>query len=192
VSRAALQLLAEVRACRLCEDELEPRPVLQLHPSARLLIVGQAPGARVHATGVPFNDPSGERLRDWLGLGRERFYDERLVALLPMGFCYPGKGRGGDLPPPPRCARSWRSALLAQLPRVELTVLVGRYAIAWHLRPPRSEALADTVRRWRDYAPERLPLPHPSPRNNRWLRERPWFEADVLPYLRERVAALFP
>jgi len=191
MSESALHLLAEVRACRLCKDELEPRPVLQFHPSARLLIVGQAPGSRVHATGVPFNDPSGERLRDWLGLDRGRFYDERLVALLPMGFCYPGKGRGGDLPPPPRCANRWRNALLGQLRRVELTVLVGRYAIDWHLRPPRGEALADTVRRWRDYAPDRLPLPHPSPRNNRWLRERPWFETEVLPYLRERVAALF-
>jgi len=190
MTEPALPLLAQIRACRLCADCLEPRPVLQFDPAARLLVVGQAPGSRVHATGVPFNDPSGDRLRDWLGLSREQFYDARRVALLPMGFCYPGRGRGGDLPPPRRCADTWREPLLAQLEAVELTLLVGRYAIDWHLRPPRGRSLTETVRQWRRYAPDRLPLPHPSPRNNRWLRDRPWFEAEVVPYLRERVAAL--
>ena len=184
-------LLAQVRACRLCEPALPlgARPVVQASTSARLLIVGQAPGRRVHETGIPFNDPSGDRLRDWLGLDRARFYDPTLVALLPMGFCYPGTGRAGDLPPRPECAATWRARLLAQLPRIELTLVIGQYAQQWHLPPPR-RSVTEQVRNWRHYWPEIIPLPHPSPRNNLWLRRNPWFETDVLPALRKSVTAL--
>ncbi|MCJ0765100.1 uracil-DNA glycosylase family protein [Variovorax terrae] len=184
-------LLAEVRACTLCAPQLPlgPRPVLQLHPRARLLIAGQAPGRKVHASGIPFDDASGERLRDWLGLGREVFYDPRQVAILPMGFCYPGTGRSGDLPPRPECAPAWRAPLLAQLRHLQLTLLVGQYAQAWHLGGPK-RPLTETVRDWRrGWDAGLLPLPHPSPRNNLWLRRNPWFEAELLPALRERVRA---
>ena len=184
-------LLKQVRACDLCAHELPlgPRPVLQVGRAARVLVVGQAPGIKVHETGVPFNDPSGDRLRDWMGVDRVTFYDAESVALLPMAFCYPGRGRGGDLPPPPRCAETWRERLLAQLPNVELTLVLGAYAQQWHLEAA-DKKLADTVRRWREFAPEAIPCPHPSPRNNRWLRNHPWFEAEVVPYLRDRVSSL--
>ena len=186
-------LLAEIRACRACAGALPypPRPVIHAHPEARILVVGQAPGRRVHETGISFNDPSGDRLRDWMGIDRETFYATRRVALVPMGFCYPGTGRGGDLPPRPECAEHWRERVLAGMPRIELTLLVGSYAIAWHLyrerrMPPVGEVVAD----WRRHWPVLLPMPHPSPRNNRWLRDRPWFEAEVVPALRQRVAEL--
>ncbi len=188
-----VQLVSEVRACRLCADHLEPRPVIQVHGDARLLVVGQAPGRRVHDTGVPFNDPSGERLRDWLGIDRDMFYDPRQVALLPMGFCFPGTGRGGDLPPRPECAARWRAPLLAALPNIAITVLVGRHAIDWHLPARQSGSarrLTDVVADWRCHAPSMFVCPHPSPRNNRWLRERPWFEAEVVPEMRRRVREL--
>ncbi|NHN38524.1 uracil-DNA glycosylase family protein [Pseudomaricurvus alcaniphilus] len=181
-------LLQQVRSCQLCAPHLPlgPRPVLQCHASARILIVGQAPGRKVHDTGIPFNDPSGERLRDWLGIDRDTFYDPETVALLPMGFCYPGSGKSGDLPPRPECAATWRQALLAQLGNVQLTVVLGKYAQDYHLGKS-SEPLVQRVRRWQDYWPELLPMPHPSPRNNRWLRNNPWFEAEVVPALQERV-----
>jgi uracil-DNA glycosylase len=184
-------LLARVRACRLCEPELPlgARPVLQLHPDARILIAGQAPGRKVHETGVPFDDPSGARLREWLGIERERFYDPRTVALLPMGFCYPGTGKNGDLPPRPECAATWRQPLLDHLPRLELTLVLGQYAQAWHL-DGRRESVTVRVRNWRRHWPSVVPLPHPSPRNNRWLAQNPWFESDVLPVLRARIKAL--
>lgn len=184
-------LLDEVRACTRCAASLPlgPRPVVQADPAARLLIVGQAPGRRVHETGIPFNDPSGERLRDWLGLSREIFYDARRVALVPMGFCYPGTGRSGDLPPRPECAATWRARLLAGLPGIRLTLIIGQYAQAWHL-PESRESLTARVAAWREFWPERVPLPHPSPRNNLWLKRNPWFEAELLPVLRQRVAAL--
>ena len=187
-----LALTREVRDCRLCAAQLpeEPRPVFQAGEGARILIAGQAPGRRVHATGIPFNDPSGVRLRDWLGIDEGVFYDPARVALLPMGFCYPGTGRGGDLPPRRECAAAWRAPLLAALPDIRLTLLVGAYSIAWHL-PGERGRVADIVARWRDHAPRLFPAPHPSPRNNRWLRQRPWFEAEVVPYLRARIAALF-
>ncbi|MEM9741711.1 MAG: uracil-DNA glycosylase family protein [Pseudomonadota bacterium] len=153
-----------------------------------MLVVGQAPGTKVHATGIPFNDPSGVRLRDWMGIDRERFYDERSIALLPMGFCYPGRGASGDLPPPPRCAELWRARLLAELPDIALTLVVGQYAIRWHL-PNEAGSLTDVVRRWRNFAPGLIPAPHPSPRNNLWLRRNPWFDAEVVPAMREAVAA---
>lgn len=186
-------LMAEIRACRLCEAHLPagPRPVVRGRPGARLLIVGQAPGRRVHQTGIPFNDPSGERLRDWLAIDRETFYDEDRIAILPMGFCYPGTApKQGDLPPRPECAPKWRQRLLDQLPAIELTLVIGAYAQDWHLGDRREATLSATVRRFRDFLPRLLPLPHPSPRNNLWLKKNPWFESEVLPELRQRVAAM--
>jgi len=185
-------LLKQVRACRLCEEQLPsgPRPVLRVSRTARLLIVGQAPGRRVHETGVPFNDPSGDRLRDWLGLDRNAFYDERLIAILPMGFCYPGTGKSGDLPPRPECAEAWRKKLLAHLGEVELTLAIGQYAIAWHLGDRMKKNLTETVRAWRDHWPRLVPLPHPSPRNNLWLRKNPWFEKEVVPAIRAKVQTI--
>ena len=189
---ALAALLCEVRACRLCEEHLPlgPRPVLRADVRARVLIVGQAPGTRVHATGIPWNDPSGDRLRDWLEVDREAFYDERRFAIIPAGLCYPGRGRSGDLPPRPECAPRWHPALRALLPRIELTLLVGQYAQAFYLGPRRQATLTATVHAWREYLPEFLPLPHPSPRNTRWLQVNPWFALEVLPGLRERVQLL--
>ena len=185
-------LLAEVRACRVCEAQLPlgPRPVLRADARARVLIVGQAPGTRVHATGIPWNDPSGDRLRAWLAVDRDAFYDERRFAIIPTGLCYPGRGRSGDLPPRPECAPLWHPRLRALLPRIGLTLLVGQYAQAFYLGGRRKDTLAGTVRAWCDYFPEFLPLPHPSPRNTRWLQVNPWFEQDVIPVLRKRVHAL--
>lgn len=183
------ELLARVRGCRICEANLplEPRPVIQASQEARLLVVGQAPGRRVHETGLPFNDPSGDRLRDWMGIDRDTFYDGRRLAILPMGFCYPGTGKSGDLPPRPECAPAWRNLLLERLHRVELTLVIGQYAQAWHLPGPRV-SVTRRVERWREVWPAMMPLPHPSPRNNLWLRRNPWFEQTVLPELRHRVA----
>lgn len=184
-------LLAQVHACTLCAQALPlgPKPILQVHPEARVLVASQAPGRKAHQSGIPFDDASGDRLRDWMGLSRERFYDPRQVAILPMGFCYPGKGASGDLPPRRECAPAWREALLGQLAGVELTLVIGQYAQGWHL-PGRKASLTETVRAWRDYGPALLPLPHPSPLNNLWLSRNPWFEAEVVPMLRQRVAAL--
>jgi uracil-DNA glycosylase len=182
-------LLTEIRACTLCTGHLPlgPRPVLQAAVSARILIAGQAPGRKVHDTGIPFNDASGERLRNWLGLSREQFYDDSQIAIVPMGFCYPGTGKSGDLPPRPECAAAWRGALLAQLKNIELTLVIGQYALAYHL-PDAGKSVTESVRAWRQHWPHTLPLPHPSPRNNLWLRRNPWFEEEVLPALRTRVA----
>ena len=182
-------LLKAVRACTLCASYLPmgPRPVLQLHPAARLLIVGQAPGIKVHQTGIAFNDASGERLRAWLGIDKTVFYDPKRVALIPMGFCYPGTGKSGDLPPRPECAPTWRAQLLAQLPNVVLTLVIGQYAQAWHLRDTQKATLTETVRAWREYWPSTLPLPHPSPRNNIWLKRNAWFGDEVLPILQQSV-----
>ncbi len=190
---AALQaLLAEVRACRLCEAQLPlgPRPVLRAAATARLLIVGQAPGTRVHETGIPWNDPSGDRLRAWLAVDRATFYDESRIAIIPTGLCYPGKANGGDAPPRPECAPRWHPRLLERLPAIELVLLVGQYAQAYYLGPRRKATLAETVRAYPDYGRRFLPLPHPSPRNKLWLRRNAWFEAEVVPMLRRRVAAL--
>jgi uracil-DNA glycosylase len=185
-------LLAEIRACRVCAAELPqpPRPVLRAGAGARLLIVGQAPGRRVHETGIPWNDPSGDRLRDWLQLDRAAFYDEGRIAIAPTGFCYPGTGRGGDLPPRPECAPLWHPRLRAALPGAKLTLLIGSYAQAYYLADGRKANLTATVEAWAEYLPDRFPLPHPSPRNGAWLKRNPWFEAAVIPALRERVAAL--
>jgi len=190
MSAAEKKLLADVRACRICAAALPagPRPVLQASATARLLIAGQAPGRKVHESGVPFDDASGERLRDWLGIDRETFYDPKRVAILPMGFCYPGTGKSGDLPPRPECAPEWRAKLMAMMPKLALTLVVGQYAQAWHLQKACKENLTETVRAWRDYGVAKMPLPHPSPRNNIWLSQNRWFETDLLPVLKSRVA----
>lgn len=194
MEHAALErLLAEVRACRICAAELPlgPRPVLRAAATARVLIIGQAPGTRVHATGIPWNDPSGDRLRQWLGVDRDTFYDASRIAIMPMGFCYPGRlPRGGDRPPRPECAPQWHARLLNYLPRIALTLLVGSYAQAYYLGPAQAKTLAETVRGWRGYGPRYVPTPHPSPRNTLWLRKNPWFEDEVVPHLQARVAAL--
>ena len=186
-------LLCEARACRRCADilPLGPRPVIRAASGARILIVGQAPGTRVHETGVPFNDPSGDRLRDWLGVERATFYDENRIAIVPMGLCYPGRdARGGDRPPVKHCAPLWHPRLRPLLPRLELTLLVGSYAQAYYLGKDKRGSLTETVRAWRDYMPAFLPLPHPSWRNTAWLKRNPWFETDLLPVLRARIAEL--
>ena len=182
-------LLRDVRSCTICTEHLPhgPRPVLQVHPSARILIVGQAPGRKVHASGLPFTDASGDRLRDWLGISSETFYDPNQIALLPMGFCYPGTANGGDLPPRPECAKTWRSQLLAQLKRIQFTIVLGQYAIKYHL-PNAGTSVTEVVQSWRSHWPTLIPLPHPSPRNNIWLRRNPWFDAELIPPLRLRVA----
>lgn len=184
-------LLTEVRQCQLCAEHLPlgPRPVLQAGPSARILIAGQAPGRKAHASGVPFDDASGERLRNWLGVSRETFYDPERIAILPMGFCFPGTGKSRDLPPRPECATTWRQGLLAELRQIELILVIGQYAQAYHL-PDETGNLTDTVRDWRRHWPTVLPLPHPSPRNNLWLSKNPWFEVEVLPALCQRVIEL--
>jgi uracil-DNA glycosylase len=185
-------LLREVRACTLCAAHLPhgTRPIVQASADARLLIVGQAPGARVHASGVPWDDASGKRLRQWLGVDAATFYDPRQVALVPMGFCYPGKAGSGDAPPRPECRATWHPRLLPLMDNVGLTLLIGNHAQAWFLGATRKPTSGDTVRAWRDYLPRQLPLPHPSPRNIAWFLRNPWFEGEVLPVLRERVHAL--
>lgn len=187
------QAMAAARACTVCAGHLPlgPRPVFRASCTARLLIVGQAPGTKVHETGIPWNDRSGDRLRDWLGLDREVFYDESRIAILPAGFCYPGRyQRGGDRPPRPECAPMWHPRLTAHMPQIELTLLAGQYAQAHYLGRRRCHSLTATVAAWRDYLPEYIPLPHPSWRNTAWLRKNPWFEAELLPVLREKVLAL--
>ncbi|KAF0809438.1 hypothetical protein A167_01721 [Alcanivorax sp. S71-1-4] len=183
-----IRLLEEVRACRLCEDVLPlgPRPVIRAARSARILIIGQAPGTRVHATGIPWNDPSGDRLREWLAMDAETFYDERRIAIMPMGLCYPGRGRSGDLPPRPECAPTWHDRVRAELPALRLTLLIGQYAQRYYL-PAWRGSLTENVRHYAAAPPGLFPLPHPSPRNRLWLRQRPWFEAEVVPALREAV-----
>lgn len=181
-------LLKAISECTLCEDlPLGPKPLLQAHPNARILIAGQAPGRRTHDKGIPFDDPSGERLRDWMGISRDVFYDAEKIAILPMGFCYPGAGKSGDLPPRTECAPAWRRALLDRLPHIDLTLIIGRYAMEWHMDVDRKETLTQHVARWQEHLPATLPLPHPSPRNNRWLKRNPWFEQDVVPALKSRI-----
>lgn len=185
---SAAPLLAEVRACKQCAAHLPlgPRPVLQLTPRARILIAAQAPGKKVHETGIPFNDASGDRLRTWLGISREAFYDPSQVAILPMGFCFPGTGKSGDLPPRPECAAAWRQPLLSHLKNLQLTLVIGQYALAYHL--PGAGSVTAAVQAWREHWPTIVPLPHPSPRNNLWLKRNPWFEEVLVPVLQSRVA----
>jgi len=183
------KVASEAAACRLCSRSLEPRPVFRVGAAARLLIVGQAPGRRVHETGIPWNDPSGDVLRGWLAMDRDTFYDTSRIAIVPVGLCYPGTVDGVDLPPMPRCAPLWQPKFRAALPRIALTLLVGSYAQKYYLGARRKGTLAETVRAFRDYLPEFFPLPHPSWRNKAWLARNPWFEKDVIPALRRRVNA---
>lgn len=197
------QLATRVRACRICVESPvgkplphEPRPVLQVSPTARVLIAGQAPGTKVQASGIPFDDRSGDRLRDWLGMDRDAFYDPTRLAILPMGFCFPGQdAKGSDLPPRRECAPAWRSQLMAAMPQVELVLVIGIYAQAWHLGGLRAGSLTETVENWRSIydsttQPHILPMPHPSWRNTAWIRRHPWFESDLLPLLRAEVRRL--
>ena len=186
-------LLAQIRACATCALHLPlgPRPILRGRPSARLLIISQAPGIRVHQTGLSFNDPSGDRLRAWLGIDREAFYDETRVAIMPIGFCYPGRdAKGGDLPPRPECAPLWHARLRKSFPAVELTLLVGRYAMNYYLPRSGRGSMTETDACWRDFLPEYFVLPHPSWHTIRWLRDNPWFENEALPELRRRVGRI--
>ncbi|MET4806713.1 uracil-DNA glycosylase family protein [Limibacillus sp. MBR-115] len=188
-------LLKSVRDCRICAAHLPlgPRPVVQASQTARLLIIGQAPGTRVHETGIPWNDASGERLRDWLRLDRDRFYDPCQIAIVPMGFCYPGRDpKGGDNPPRPECAPTWHAPLLRHLPQVEVTLLIGMHAQARYLAKTRKKTMTETVAAFREYGPDFIPLPHPSWRNTAWIKRNPWFERDTLVYLRARMQKLFP
>ncbi len=191
--RRLASLLREIRACRVCAAHLPlgPRPVLRAKASARLLIIGQAPGTKVHESGVPWDDRSGDRLREWLGFDRDVFYDESRVAIVPMGFCYPGVDKnGGDLPPRRECAPLWHARVVQRLPNIELTLLVGSYAQAYYLKERRRATTTATVQAWRHCLPSYLPLPHPSWRNTAWIRRNPWFEAELLPELRRRIRRL--
>lgn len=180
-----------IKDCTRCADNLPhaPRPIVQLHSQARILIAGQAPGLKAHQQNQAFADLSGDRLRDWMGIDQESFYDPRKIAILPMGFCYPGKGSQGDLPPLKECAQTWRKPILAQLPHIKLTLVIGRYAQQYHLSES-SASLTERVRQWQDYLPAVFPLPHPSPRNQRWLKNNPWFAEHLLPELKRSVAAV--
>jgi uracil-DNA glycosylase len=182
-------LIEEVRACTICAEQLPhgPRPVVQIDPKARLLIAGQAPGRKVHESGIPFDDASGNRLRQWMGVTSDQFYDPGLIAILPMGFCYPGTGKSGDLPPRPECAPAWREQLVGGLKQLEITLVIGKYAQDYHLDEGKA-SLTDIVKAWTKYWPVVVPLPHPSPRNNIWLRRNPWFEEELVPALQKRVA----
>lgn len=183
-------LIEDVKGCTICAAYLPlgPRPVFQIHPEAKILVAGQAPGRKVHETGIPFNDPSGDRLRSWMGISRDTFYDPETIAILPMGFCYPGTGKSGDLPPRPECAETWRAQLMAQLQHIRLVLVIGKYAHDWHLGNRQKMNLTETVQNWQEYWPNLLPLPHPSPRNNIWLAKNPWFEQMVVPKLQQRIA----
>ncbi|ARN75170.1 uracil-DNA glycosylase family protein [Oceanicoccus sagamiensis] len=183
-----MTLVSEARNCTLCEKHLPlgPRPVFQIHPDAKILIAGQAPGTKVHASGIPFDDASGNRLREWLGIDKATFYNPEQFAIVPMGFCYPGKGKSGDLPPRPECAETWRKPLLEQLEQLQLIIVVGKYAMDYHLGKTKKN-LTEQVLDWQDYWPEKLLLPHPSPRNNIWLKKNPWFETDRVPAIQQRV-----
>ncbi|SHN25621.1 Uracil-DNA glycosylase [Cyclobacterium lianum] len=186
------QLLDTIRDCRLCEAHLPlgPRPVLAASRKSKVLVVGQAPGTKVHATGIPWNDASGRELRRWMGVDAELFYDPEVFGIVPMGFCYPGKGQGGDLPPRPECAPTWHGAILEQMPDVQLTLLIGQYAQRYYLGKEAKKNLTETVRHFTDYLPGFFPLVHPSPRNIRWQRKNPWFEEQVVPELKHRLAMI--
>ena len=185
-------LIEEIKNCRICAEHLPlgPRPVISVHPKARVIIIGQAPGTKVHASGIPWDDQSGKRLRQWLGVSDEDFYNPEKFAIVPMGFCYPGKGKSGDLPPRPECAPQWHAPLLKMMPQMELYILIGQYAQKYYLGKQMKKNLTETVSNFEEYLPKYLPLPHPSPRNLFWFRRNPWFEEAVLPILRKRIQDL--
>ena len=186
-------LLADIRACRACAGELphEPRPVVRVTAQTRLQLCGQAPGRRVHESGLPFDDPSGDRLRDWMGIDRDTFYEHPAIGVAAMAFCYPGTSpKGGDYPPPPRCAQLWRPRLMAAMPKADLRLLIGGYEQKWTLKERMKANMTETVRAWREYGPDLMPLPHPSWRNTAWLRRNPWFETEIVPDLQRRVAEI--
>ncbi len=185
-------IISTVKSCRLCEAflPLGPNPIFSVHPKSKILIIGQAPGTKVHATGIPWNDASGEELRRWMGVDKVDFYNPTLFGIMPMGFCYPGRGKSGDLPPRQECAPSWHGALREMMPEVRLTLLIGQYAQRYYLGIDKKATLTETVREFRHYLPGYFPLVHPSPRNRLWQRRNPWFEELVVPELRARVAAL--
>jgi len=185
-------LLREIRACRHCEEHLPlgPRPVISASSKSKILLVGQAPGTKVHATGIPWNDPSGVLLRKWMQMDEQEFYNPESMAIIPMGFCYPGKGKSGDLPPRKECAELWHQALKESLQNIELTILIGQYAQKHYLGSKLKKNLTETVKSFAEYLPDVIPLPHPSPRNRYWLMRNPWFEAEVLPAFRERLSEL--
>jgi len=181
--------MKNVRNCTLCLNHLPlpPKPIFQISETAKILIASQAPGLRAHETGITFNDPSGDRLRKWMDIDRETFYDPTRIAIIPMGLCYPGSGNYGDLPPRPECAKLWREKLLALIPEIQLTLVIGKYAQNWHIAKKQKKNLTDTVKSWKEFWPNQLPLPHPSGRNNLWLKKNPWFEQEILPALREKI-----
>lgn len=186
------QLIGEIKACTVCKDHLPlgPNPVLEATSKSKILVIGQAPGTRVHHTGIPWNDPSGDRLRSWMDLDKSTFYDTEKIAIIPMGFCYPGKGKSGDLPPRKECAPLWHKPLFDLLPDIKLTLLIGRYAQQYYLGKKSKKTLLETVRSYEEYLPEFLPLVHPSPRNTYWLRKNPWFEDKIVPQLQLKVHQL--
>ncbi len=184
------ELLTSIRSCEICKEHLElgPNPIVAAHPEARVVIIGQAPGTKVHKTSVPWDDPSGRQLRDWLQCSDEVFYNPKQVALVPMGFCYPGKGKTGDLPPRPECAPEWHKKLLSKMPNLQLVILIGMYAQKYYLKDKAKKTLTETVRNYQDYTPTYIPLPHPSPRNRFWLTKNPWFTEEIVPVLRDAFA----
>lgn len=185
-------LLAEIRKCEVCKAHLPlgPRPIVAAHPDAKIVIIGQAPGTKVHETGVPWDDPSGRQLRKWLGVSDEVFYDAAKIALIPMGFCYPGKGKSGDLPPRTECAPLWHESLMQKMPKLQLIIVIGTYAQNYYLKGSTKKNLTETVKAYREYGPSYFPLPHPSPRNRFWLSKNPWFDKEVVPELQQLVLPL--
>ncbi len=185
-------LLKDIRACEICKEHLPlgPRPIVTAHPDAKIVIIGQAPGTKVHKTGIPWDDPSGKQLRKWLNVSDEIFYDESKIALVPMGFCYPGKGKSGDLPPRPECAPQWHEVLLSKMPNLKLVILIGTYAQKEYLKGNTKKTLTETVKNYNEYLPGFLPLPHPSPRNRFWLMKNPWFEKEIVAELQKQIRRL--
>jgi len=183
------KLLSEIKECTICKDYLDlgPRPVVKGHPDSKVVIIGQAPGTKVHASGIPWDDASGKELRRWMDISNEAFYNEQNIAIVPMGFCYPGKGKSGDLPPRPECAPKWHEPVLSQMPNVKLVLLIGMYAQKYYLGKTAQRTLTETVRNYEAYLPNYLPLPHPSPRNRIWMKKNEWFEIDIVPILQQRI-----
>ncbi len=183
------KLLQSIRKCEICKEHLPlgPRPIISAHPKSKIALIGQAPGTKVHASGIPWDDPSGKQLRNWMGISDEDFYNPQKIALIPMGFCYPGKGKSGDLPPRPECAPQWHNELLGHIPNLKLTILIGSYSQNYYLKGNAFKTLTETVQHFENYLPGYFPLPHPSPRNRFWLTKNPWFEKEVLPEFHTRI-----